>query len=309
MIRKQVKKTVDLLIIFQLYIAMKKLLVTGASGFLGWNLCSLASDRYTITAVSNRNFFELPALTVRKCDITDYQQLKALLLSEKPDAVIHLAAASNPNFCQTCPEETFKINVTASSNIAGLCADLKAACVFTSSDLVFDGKNPPFKEDDDTNPLNIYGQQKRAAEQQMHSRYENVTICRMPLMYGDAPQWAESFIQPWIKQLQKGNTLSLFTDEFRSPLSAHDACRGLLLALEKPGEIIHLGGPQRLSRYEMGKIVLEITGFPQTLVKPCKQQDVPMAAPRPSDVSLDSSKAAQMGFRPGTMREEMQIKI
>jgi dTDP-4-dehydrorhamnose reductase len=56
----------------------------------------------------------------------------------------------------------------------------------------------------------------------------------------------------------------------------------------------------------MGKILLEITGFPQTLIKPCKQQDVPMAAPRPSDVSLNSSKASGMGFCPGTMREELQ---
>ncbi len=285
---------------------MKKLLITGASGFLGWNLCSIASNHFKVTAVSKRNFFEQPAITVRKCDITDYQQLKVLMLSEKPDVVIHLAAASDPNYCQTHPEESFIINVTASSNIAGLCADLKAACVFTSSDLVFDGKNSPYKEDDDTNPLNIYGQQKRTAEQQMRSRYENVTICRMPLMYGNSPQWAKSFIQPWIGQLQKGNPLNLFTDEFRCPLSAPDACRGLLLALNKPGEIFHLGGPQRLSRYEMGQILLEITGLPQTLIKPCKQQDVPMAAPRPSDVTLDSSKAAKMGFCPGIMREELK---
>jgi dTDP-4-dehydrorhamnose reductase len=284
---------------------MKKILITGASGFLGWNLCSIASGQYTVTAVSNRNFFELPTISVRKCDLTDYQQLKTLMLSEKPDAVIHLAAASNPNYCQTHPEETFKINVNASSNIAGLCADLNAACVFTSSDLVFDGKKPPYKEDDNTNPINIYGQQKMTAEQQMHSRYENVTICRMPLMYGEAPQWAKSFIQPWIEQLQKGNPLSLFTDEFRSPVSARDACRGLLLALEKPGEIFHLGGPQKLSRYEMGKILLEITGFPHTLLKPCKQQDIPMAAPRPSDVSLDISKASNIGFHPGKMIDEL----
>jgi len=288
---------------------MKKLLITGASGFLGWNLCSIASNQYTVTAVSNRNFFEQPDITVRKCDITDYQQLKALMISEKPDTVIHLAAASDPNYCQTHPEETFKVNVTASSDIAGLCSDLKAACVFTSSDQVFDGKCPPYKEDDDTNPLNTYGQQKRTAEQQMHSRYENVTICRMPLMYGKAPQWGKSFIQPWIGQLQKGNSLNLFTDEFRSPLCAPDACRGLLLALEKPGEIIHLGGPQRLSRYEMGMILLEATGFPQTLIKPCKQQDVPMAAPRPSDVSMDISKASRMGFHPGTMREMLKTIV
>lgn len=286
---------------------MKKLLITGASGFLGWNLCSIASSQYKVIPVSNRNFYEQPATKAHKCDITDYQQLKALMSGEKPDAVIHLAAASNPNYCQIHPDETFKINVTASSNIAGLCADLNAFCVFTSSDLVFNGKNPPYKEDDETNPVNTYGQQKLTAEQQMRCRYENATICRMPLMYGDAPRWASSFIQPWIKQLQEGNTLSLFTDEFRSPLSARDACRGLLLALEKPREIIHLGGPERLSRYEMGKILAETKGFSQTLLDPCKQQDLPMAAPRPTDVSLDSSKAFAMGFCPQSFARTLRI--
>ncbi|HEX3019733.1 MAG TPA: NAD(P)-dependent oxidoreductase [Chitinispirillaceae bacterium] len=285
---------------------MKKLLITGASGFLGWNLCSVASNRYSVIAVSNNNPIELDNISKRKCDITDYHQLKNLFISEKPDAVIHAAAASNPNFCQNNPEESFKINVSASINIAGLCADLQAACIFTSSDLVFNGKNPPYKEDDLTAPLNIYGQQKVSAEQQMRSRYENVTICRMPLMYGDAPDSAGSFIKLWIQKLIDGNTLNLFTDEVRTPVSALDASRGLLIALEKPGEIIHLGGQERLSRFDIGRILYDLIGNPKSVIKPCKQKDVPMAAPRPTDVSLDSSKAIAMGYNPGTIEEEVR---
>lgn len=285
---------------------MKKILITGASGFLGWNFASICMSHYSIIAVCNSNPVTLSDVEVRNCDITDYHRLKDLFHSMKPDAVIHLAAASNPNYCQIHPEETFRVNVTASSNIAGICADLQSACVFTSSDLIFNGKNPPYTENDAPSPVNTYGEQKLTAEQQMRLRYDNVTICRMPLMYGDAPENAGSFIKSWIEQLKNGNQLKLFTDEMRTPVSAHDACKGLLLALERPGEIIHLGGPERLSRYEMGQILSESIGIPLSLIKPCKQKDVPMAAPRPSDVSLDSSKALRMGYCPGKMSDEIE---
>lgn len=284
----------------------KKLLVTGASGFLGWNLCSIASVRYSVTGVSYKHIIKIPGIQIHKCDITDYRQLKDLFSIEKPEAVIHAAASSNPNYCQLHQDETFKINVTASTNIAALCADLQIPCVFTSTDLVFDGKSPPYKESDPVGPVNIYGEQKATAEIQMYSRYQDVTICRMPLMYGDAPPTANSFILPWIKELKSGNCLSLFTDEFRTPVSAHDASEGLLLALEKVKGILHLGGTEKLSRYQMGELLMRhLPGIAGKIV-PCKQSDVPMAAPRPTDVTMDSSKAFSLGYKPGKMSDELK---
>jgi dTDP-4-dehydrorhamnose reductase len=83
--------------------------------------------------------------------------------------------------------------------------------------------------------------------------------------------------------------------------------KGLLLALEKVNGIIHLGGKERISRYEFGKILVEILQLPNDKLKSCFQTDVKMAAARPKDVSLDSSQAFSLGYQSLSVREELEI--
>jgi dTDP-4-dehydrorhamnose reductase len=285
---------------------MKKLLVTGGSGFLGWNLCQLASPNYQVYGTYLSKSVKLDGVNFVKVDLRDFASLKQIFAEIKPDGVIHTAAQSSPNFCQSNPEASRLINVTVSENIAGLCADDGIACVFTSTDLVFNGLNPPYRETDPVTPANLYGEQKVLAEQGMLQRYPKTAVCRMPLMFGIAPAGATSFIQPFIKLLREGKELSLFTDEFRTPASGKTAAGGLLLALEKVEGIIHLGGKERVSRYEFGRLMAEVLELPQDKLKGCLQKDVPMSAPRPADVSLDSSKAFGLGYQPLSLREELE---
>lgn len=284
----------------------KALLVTGASGFLGWNLCQLAKQEWNVYGTYFSKAVEIPGVNLAKVNLTDFQELKRLFEEIKPAGVIHTAAQSNPNFCQVHRDETYPINVTASWNIAGLCADYSIPCAFTSTDLVFNGLNPPYKETDPVSPINYYAEQKVLAEQGILERYPKTAVCRMPLMFGIAPPGATSFIQPFIKILREGKELSLFTDEFRTPASGKTAASGLLLALEKVEGIIHLGGKERASRYEFCRLMAEVLELPQEKLKTCLQKDVPMAAPRPSDVSLDSSKAFALGYQPLSIREELE---
>jgi dTDP-4-dehydrorhamnose reductase len=81
-------------------------------------------------------------------DLADYWELKKLFELVRPNAVIHCAAISQPNFCQLNREQSYQINVEASINIARLCSDRSIACLFTSSDLVFDGLHAPYQEQD-----------------------------------------------------------------------------------------------------------------------------------------------------------------
>ncbi|MEA5550979.1 NAD(P)-dependent oxidoreductase [Anabaena cylindrica UHCC 0172] len=286
---------------------MKKLLVTGVSGFLGWHLCQLAQQKWEVYGAYSTHFLEIPNIKILKVDLTDFQELKNIFNDIKPDAVIHTAAQSQPNYCQLHPQESYTINVTASCNLAGLCADNSLPLVFTSTDLVFDGLKPPYKETDTVSPVNIYGEQKIQAETGILKVYPQAAICRMPLMFGKQTPTAKSFIQPFIKTLKNGKKLSLFIDEFRTPVSANTAAKGLLLALEKVNGIIHLGGKERISRYEFGKILVEVLQLPTDKLKSCLQTDIKMAAPRPKDVSLDSSKAFALGYQPLSVREELEI--
>uniref|UniRef100_A0A832H2H6 dTDP-4-dehydrorhamnose reductase n=1 Tax=Oscillatoriales cyanobacterium SpSt-402 TaxID=2282168 RepID=A0A832H2H6_9CYAN len=282
-----------------------KLLVTGASGFLGWNLCQIAATTWNVYGTYCSRACEIPGTTLIKLDLTDFHQVKTVINQFQPDAIIHLAAHSSPNLCETQPEETAKLNVTASSNLAGLCADREIPCVFTSTDLVFDGQHAPYRETDPVSPVNRYGEQKVLAELGMLERYPKTAICRMPLMFGVASTHASSFIQPFIQTLRDGKELRLFTDEVRTPVSGTTAAKGLFLALEQVQGRIHLGGRERISRYEFGCLMAEALELPTIGLKACRQQDVQMAAPRPPDVSLDSSKAIALGYNPPSLREEL----
>ncbi|MBD1927935.1 NAD(P)-dependent oxidoreductase [Trichocoleus sp. FACHB-90] len=284
---------------------MKKLLVTGASGFLGWHLCQV-KQAWEIYGTYFSHSIDIPGVNLLKVDLKDFQELKRIFSQTKPDAVIHTAAQSSPNYCQNNPEETHLINVTASVNIAGLCADYSIPCVFTSTDLVFNGLNPPYKETDSVSPVNLYGEQKVMAESGMLERYPMTAVCRMPLMFGNATPTAISFIQPFIQTLKEGKELRLFIDEFRTPVSGVTAAQGLLLALEKVRGIIHLGGKERISRYDFGRLLVEVFKLPEVGLKSGKQEDVKMAAPRPPDVSLDSSKAFELGYSPLSVRQELE---
>jgi len=284
---------------------MKKLLVTGASGFLGWNLCQIAKQEWDIYGTSFSHAIEIPDITSLNVDLRDFEELKRIFQEIQPDAVIHTAAQSSPNVCQSNPEESHAINVTASCNIAGLCADYSIPCAFTSTDLVFNGLNAPYKEIDSVSPVNLYGEQKVIAEEGMLERYPLTAVCRMPLMFGVAAPPAQSFMQPFIQTLRQGKELSLFTDEFRTPASGATAAKGLLLALEKVNGRIHLGGKERMSRYDFGQLLVEVFELPREGLKGCRQADVKMAASRPPDVSLDSSMAFHLGYAPLSLREEL----
>ncbi|MDH4028146.1 MAG: NAD(P)-dependent oxidoreductase [Nitrospirota bacterium] len=285
---------------------MKKILVTGAGGFLGWNVCSAAAKEWDTFGTA----FSKPAGTrgarIIKIDLTDHNTLKKAFNDILPDAVIHTAAASDPNYCQANRSEAEKINVTASLNLAGLCADRRIPFAFTSTDLVFDGLKVPYKEEDPVSPVNVYGEQKVRAEQGILKIYPDAAVCRMPLMFGNRGRTAAGFFGAMAAALKEGRELRLFTDEYRTPASGRTAASGLFLAIEKVRGLIHLGGRERVSRYEFGLMMMDIMGVNEASIVRCRQQDVSLAAPRPLDVSLDSSKAYALGYDPLPLREELE---
>jgi dTDP-4-dehydrorhamnose reductase len=285
---------------------MQKLLVTGASGFLGWNLCQIARADWEVHGTYTRHPIEIPDVRLHSIDLTDLDLVDRTISALAPDAIIHTAAASQPNFCQNYPDLSYRINVTASQHLAKICADANIPFVFTSTDLVFDGTKAPYKETDPVAPLNIYGEQKVTAERDILAVYARASICRMPLMFGIAPPNATSFIQPWLKSLQAGESLKLFVDEFRTPVSARTAAQGLLLALQLAPGTINLGGKERISRYDFGLLLADIFGFDSSLISPIYQKDLQMAAPRAADVSMDISKAIALGYDLPPLKSELE---
>jgi dTDP-4-dehydrorhamnose reductase len=285
---------------------MKTLLITGVSGFLGWHIYQKTRSSWASFGTYLNHNVNSNDPNLIKVNLTDLAAVKELFQQIKPDAVIHGAAQSKPNLCQEFPQASEAINLTASLEIARLCSQYQIPLVFTSTDLVFDGKNAPYSEHDPVSPVTVYGEQKVAAEKGILAIYPRAAICRMPLMFGSPSPSANSFLQPFLKTLQEGKELSLFTDEYRTAVGVNSAVNGLLLALEKVQGIIHLGGKERVSRYQFGLLMAAVFNIPREQIKPCLQCDFPMIAPRPQDVSLDSSLAFSLGYQPLSNKTELE---
>ena len=285
---------------------MPTLLVTGASGFFGRIICKQATRKWNVVGISHSQNISLPGVALLQADLTNENHVAYIFEKVNPGAVIHSAAAAKPDFCEVHPVASFNINVTASSLVARQCEERNIPCVFISTDLVFDGLKAPYREDDPVSPVCEYGKQKVLAEQKILGSCSKAVVVRLPLMFGSAGPGAASFIQPLIRAMMQGTELHLFTDEFRTPVSAGSAAEGIFKVMNKSGEIFHLGGLDRISRYDIGVLIKDIIRLENAVIQPCLQKNRQFAAPRPPDVSLSSSKARAYGFRPKTLMYELQ---
>ncbi|MFP4162877.1 MAG: SDR family oxidoreductase [Chitinispirillaceae bacterium] len=285
---------------------MEKLLVTGASGLLGGNLCR--------EAVKDRRYFSVRGtflstplsgvpFEVSRCDLNAQDQVSALLDDFRPGIVIHCAAMSSPDKCEEKRQEAETILAGASGLLARLCRARDIKLVFISSDMVFDGCCAPYREEDEVIPVNYYGELKVFAERMVLNESGDNLVCRLPLLFGAGYGSARSFIQGWVQLLQEGREVKAFVDEFRTPVEASCAARGILdFAAEKSG-VLHLGGRERISRYDFALRLTDVFGLRKELVRGSCQKSVRTPARRPSDVSLDSSRAFGCGYDPGTLTD------
>jgi dTDP-4-dehydrorhamnose reductase len=203
-------------------------------------------------------------------------------------------------------ELSYAVNVEATKNIAGICSDYRIPLAFTSTDLVFDGLKGNYSEEDEKNPVSEYGNQKAIAEEEVLKIYPEATVFRLPLMFGHPQASTSNYLQKFITQLQNEEEVNLFTDEFRSVCGAKSISAGILQLIGHSG-IIHLAGTERLSRYEFGLKAATAFQLPISLVQPCLQKEMKMAAPRPPDVSLNITKALNLGYNPLQVDEELKM--
>jgi dTDP-4-dehydrorhamnose reductase len=251
--------------------------ITGAGGLIG---SYLAHSPY-------RPPWPIRPLTRADLDLTDFAAVERLFRAESPRLVIHCAALSKSPDCQAHPELAKKINVEATAHLAALAS--ASDFIFFSSDLVFDGRKGNYRESDPVNPLSIYGETKAAAEE-IVLRNPRHTVVRTSLNSGTTPKGNTAYNEQMRESWRKGQTLKLFVDEFRSPISAAVTARALweLAARPQPG-LYHLAGAERLSRLQIGQLLAARHPELTARMESCSLRDY-TGAPRPPDTSLNCSK-------------------
>lgn len=276
---------------------MKKILITGAGGFLGSHLVEQVKENYNVYGLSNTSKINLPD---EKCCYINFINEKKLIKTldrMSPQVIIHCAAISGEGGCRSNREEAYAINVSATLVIAEWCQVNQAKMIFTSTDLVFDGLNAPYKEDAQTMPSVEYGKLKVEAENLLQS-FKNTTILRLPLLYGIGLGDNKGLLHQFVENAKDGKVQRLFTDEFRTPVLVDDIAKFIIQLVDSTfNGILHLGGEDRLSRYELGQLFCKYLKLNPEGIEPILRKDIDMDY-RPKDTSMDSSKAYHLGFQP-----------
>ncbi|HVG01236.1 MAG TPA: SDR family oxidoreductase [Nitrospira sp.] len=253
--------------------------VTGAAGLIGGYLLKTAS-RWAPR-------WEVRGLVRADADLTDANQVKALWQRHRPDLIIHCAALSRTGACEENPARARLINVDATKRLADLAGHIPF--VFLSTDQVFDGSKGQYRETDPVNPLNVYGRTKAEAERAVLENPSHA-VMRIALTAGMSPTGDRSFVEDMLRATARGTKLTLFTDEFRCPITAGAVARALWEFADGPGSgLYHLGGRDRLSRWEIGTLLTRQYPELEPAIRPGALADY-QGPPRPADLSMRSDK-------------------
>jgi dTDP-4-dehydrorhamnose reductase len=266
-----------------------RLLITGASGQLGgYVLRELSGTATPVTAWCHRRGGNLFGFALQPVDLRQRDAVAAAFHKARPTAVLHFAGYPAIADCFRHPDTAWDINAQGTALLAQLAADAGARIVYTSTDLVFDGSRGNYDERDEAGPLSVYGRSKLAGEPAVLAASTGV-VARVSLMFGPTLIGKPYFFDQQLQKMRAGQEVGWFEDEWRSPLALAAAAKALLaLVTSDITGLIHLGGPQRLSRYDMGRAVAAAYRLDPALVQPIPQTSVSTPEPRPRDVSLNS---------------------
>lgn len=257
---------------------MKKILVTGAKGMLGQDLCPMLKDAGFIVIETDAH----------NMDITNFNQSEYVIKYYNPDYVIHCAAYTNVDKAETDSKIAFAINETGTKNLAKICAESDIPIVYISTDYVFKGDaKEPYKTTDKREPVGIYGKSKAKGEEAVENYCSKYYIVRTSWLYGHK---GKNFVETMIDLAQKMPELKVVDDQIGCPTWTMELINGILSLIknENPYGIYHICGSGQTSWYNFAKEALTLMKI-TTPVKPCSTEEFPRPAERPKYSVMDNS--------------------
>ena len=253
-----------------------KILVTGANGMLGQDLCPILEDED----------YEVVETDSETLDITNFEMVKAVLKKENPDIVINCAGYTNVDKAEEEQDKAMLVNAKGTENIAKICAENDILMIYISSDYVFDGgKKGPYLPEDKTNPLNVYGETKLEGEKAVQKHCKRHYIVRTSWLYG---HHGKNFVETMISLKDKPE-LKVVDDQIGCPTWTVELSNGIAELIEEEPDygIYHICGSGETSWYNFAKEIFNQLDLKVNL-KPCKTEEFPRPAKRPKHSAMDN---------------------
>lgn len=288
-----------------------RILITGANGLLGQYLISALSDAQSVvlaTAKGERRFpiRDPQRFTYAELDITDREAVLTMVQDFAPDVIIHGAAMTAPDPCETDRETCLKVNVEGTAHVAEAASINRAFLVHVSTDFIFDGEGGPYSEDDLPNPVNFYGLSKLKAEEAVRASGCRWAIARTVLVYGNTHGAQRSHLILWVRdKVGSGEHIKVVSDQVRTPTYAGDLAKGILLIADKQAEgVFHLSGKDTLTPYDMAMATCTALDLDHTLMEKVDASIFTQPARRPMRTGFHIDKAVrELGYAPLSFQE------
>lgn len=268
-----------------------KILVTGGDGQLGRDMVELLK----------KNGFDVIASTRKEMDVTDANCCFKFIDQYKPNCVIHCAAYTAVDDAENFEDIAYQVNAMGTRNLAVAAERIRASLVYISTDYVFDGrKTEPYREYDNTNPINIYGKSKRAGEMLVQSLNSKYFIVRTQWLYGSS---GKNFVKTMIKLLRNNQEIKVVNDQIGSPTYTIDLANFIVTLIQSDNYgIYHASNTGSCTWYQYANVIMqkaeELLGIQvNAKLVPCTSNDLPLQALRPRNSVLEHVAIRANGFQ------------
>lgn len=293
---------------------MKRVLITGSNGLLGQKLVYKLKDREDIdlyaTARGDNRLLAKDGYTFLSMDIENRKNVDEVIDRVRPDQIIHTAAMTNVDACETEHEACDRANVHAVQHLVDAAQRHNCHFVHVSTDFIFNGEDGPYYEDATPDPVSYYGNSKLKGEQIVQASSLKWAILRTVLVYGVVDNASRSNIVLWAKgALEKGQPINVVNDQMRCPTLAEDLADGCILAMDANATgIYNICGKEALGIIEIVQQVAEYYGLDKGLIRPVSSTTLNQPAKRPPRTHMPIDKAVrELGYAPHSFKEGIAL--
>lgn len=282
----------------------RKILVTGASGMLAFDLCLELSSDYDVIGfdiLDPKDHVRCALSGFIKCDMTDREATVSAIKDACPDIILHAACWTDVDGCEKDKDKAAKINIDGTKHIAAAARELNIPILFISTDFVFNGrKNGPYLPDDRPDPISFYGYTKFEGEKEV-AALNNYIIVRTSWLYGVN---GRNFVDAILGKARTEKALKVVNDQAGSPTYTKDLSKAIKALLgyinfprfenrkskiENSDRIYHISNKGTVSWFEYAKEILKLAGINDVTVQPITSEELNRPAKRPGFSGLDTS--------------------